>query len=258
MSVALQRVIVRMLFDPAFADRVYGGEPLPELDPRSRALLLQVDRRAWGTDPHRRARALTALLEEFPASAALAGVERLDAFFSSPTFHRAIQSRQSLALCFGGWLESLAGPVATLEGAVASARRDRPLRRGTPGPHRRLVRAPGVRVLRVPGGTLARYQHVAARLGPDPLRALAHGRFSLGRLPPLLDQEILLVERSEKGNVQIGEIPDALAELVEAAAQPRSRAELLDEARRLGADPGDDAEIVDGLVGDGLLAILAD
>ncbi len=248
MSVALQRVIVRMLFDPPFVARVYDGEPLPELDARARALLLAVDRGAWGTDPHRRARALTALLEEFPASAALAGLDRLDAFFSSPTFHRAIQARQSLAQAFGGWLLPLAGPVATLESVVAAARRDR-----SPPPGPGLVRAPGVRVLRVSGGTLARYQQVRARLGPDPLRALAAGPIGLPRLAPLEGEEILLLERNAGGSAAIGACADGLASLITLAARPLARELLLAEARRLGADPGEDAEIVDGLVSDGIL-----
>lgn len=249
-SVALQRVIVRMLFDPRFVERVYGGEPVPELDARSRELLLAVDRGAWGTDPHRRARALTALLEELPASAALAGVERLDAFFSSPVFHRAIQARQSLVAAFGGWILPLAGPVATLESAVAAARRDR---RPSPGPG--LVRAPGVRVIRVRGGTLERYQQVRRALGPDPLRSLASGAVALGVLPPLIGEEILLIERDGEGGYQLGELPDALAQLIERAGRACPREALLAEARALGAEPGEDAEIIDGLVQDGILVV---
>ncbi len=248
MSRSLQRVIVRMLYDPPFVERVYGGEPLPELSPRERALLVAVDRRAWGTDPLRRARTLTALLEEFPASAALAGVERLDAFFSSADFHRAIQGRQSLARAFAGWLLPMAGPVATLEGALAAGRRDR-----APPAGSGLVRAPGVRVLRCPGGTLARYQAVRGRLGADPLRTLTSGGLRLGSLPPLAGEEILLLERDGAGGARAGEIPEALAHLVERAGRPTPREALLAEARALGADPGDDAEIVDGLVGDGVL-----
>lgn len=250
MSVALQRVIVRMLYDPAFVEKIYTGAPLPELDPRSRALLLAVDRRAWGTDPLRRSRTLTALLEEFPVSAALVGVGRLDPFFSSPIFHRAIQARQRLALAFGAWLLPLAGPVSALETAVAAARRD-PLARAVP--EGCLARAPGVRCVRVPGGTLARYEHVRARLGPRPLEALARPRLEIGPLPPLDGEEILLLQRDIRGEVGVSLVGEELADLLDFVATPRPRAAVLAEARRLGAEAGEEDELVEGLVGDGLI-----
>lgn len=250
MSVALQRVIVRMLYDPAFVAQVYGGAALPELDAKSRALLVAVDRRAWGTDPLRRSRTLTALLEEFPVSAALVGVGRLDAFFSSPLFHRAIQSRQSLALAFGGWLSPLAGPLSALETAVAAARREP---RGRVVPEGSLARASGVRCVRVPGGTLARHEHVRARLGPRPLEALARPRLELGRLPPLKGDEILLLQRDSRGEVGVSLVGEALADLLDFVATPRPREVVLAEARRLGAEPGEEDELVEGLVADGLI-----
>ena len=248
MSVALQRVTVRMLYDPPFVERIYAGFCPPEIDAAQRALLVSIDRRAWATDPHRRARALTALLEETPASAALAGVSRLDAFFSSSAFHAAIQERRGLAASFATWLEPLAGPVARLELAVIEARRDPPV---TPAPGR-IVRAAGLRTLSLPEGTLALYQGLRERLGSDPLGALARG-LHLGPPPALTGEEHLLIERDAAGDPQISEIPEALAGLLGAASAPITRAALLARARELGADPGDDAEIVDGLVTDGLL-----
>lgn len=246
MSVALQRITVRMLYDPPFADRIYAGFCPPEIRADQHRMLLSVDRRAWATDPHRRARALTALLEETPASAALIGVSRLDAFFSSPAFHAAIQERRGLASTFARWLQPLAGPVASLELAVIEARRDPP-----PGPAPgQIVRAAGCRVLSVPEGTLALYLEVRERLGADPLGALARGLY-LGPPPALAGEERLLVECDAAGNAQISEIPEALAGLLGAA--PASRETLLARARELGADPGDDAEILNGLLADGLL-----
>jgi hypothetical protein len=44
-----------------------------------------------------------------------------------------------------------------------------------------------------------------------------------------------------------------LAGLLRAARPGATRGELIAAARALGADPGDDAEIVDGLVREGLL-----
>lgn len=248
MSVALQRVTVRMLYDPPFVDRIYAGFCPPEVSAEQYQMLISVDRRAWATDPHRRARTLTALLEELPASAALVGVGRLDAFFSSPAFHEAIQQRRVLALTFAIWLRPMAGPVAALEQAVIEARRDPPARPSSG----LIVRAAGCRVLALPEGVLALYLGVRERLGADPLSALARG-LNLGPPPPLSGEEQLLIERDAAGNAQISEIPVALAGLLDAAASPTTRDALLAKARELGADPGDDAEILDGLLADGLL-----
>jgi hypothetical protein len=112
----LERVYVRMLFDPAFVDAVYADarralEGL-DLEPHERAQLVAVDRRAWGHDPLRRYRTLRTLAEEFKASttlvlAATRSLGSLDAFFSSVEFHGAVQERGSLALAFAAFLERL-------------------------------------------------------------------------------------------------------------------------------------------------------
>ncbi|HVO30136.1 MAG TPA: hypothetical protein VMV18_05355, partial [bacterium] len=112
-TTALQRVMVRMLYDPAFRERVYASDaPLAGLDlpARAHAWLVRPDRRAWATDSHRRARTLTALLGELPLASAVAASTRgaasaLDEFFSSEIFHRGIQEGLSLAGMFAAWLE---------------------------------------------------------------------------------------------------------------------------------------------------------
>ncbi len=53
--------------------------------------------------------------------------------------------------------------------------------------------------------------------------------------------------------MSIGGASPALVKLLVAAREPVEPEALLTRARELGADPGDDAEIVDGLVGDALL-----
>src|SRR4029079_12482475 len=87
----LERVYVRMLFDPRFvaavyedADRALAGL---DLEPAERLQLVAVDRRAWGHDPLRRYRTLRTLSEEFKATttivlAATRSLASLDAFFS--------------------------------------------------------------------------------------------------------------------------------------------------------------------------------
>ena len=123
---ALQRVVVRMLYDPKLVEAVYSNAPVPGLDDEGRNHLMCIDRRAWATDPYRRSRTLQALIEELPVSAALAGIHRLDAFFSSTAFHHAVQQRQALVLAFADWLEPKVGAVAGLERAIARARQRSP------------------------------------------------------------------------------------------------------------------------------------
>lgn len=258
MSQRLQRLVVRMLYDPGLVAAVYAGAPVAGLDERDRPLLTAVDRRAWGTDPYRRSRSLSALIEEYPASAALVGVERLDAFFSSEPFHACIQDRGSLALAFGDWLSPLAGPMATLERAIASVRRPRP----EPRPDL-YATAAHIAPLSVPQGTLALYQDLRARLGPNPAATLVSKTLrmeaplrldDLRRRPTGPEPEHLLVERDDAGEVGVGEASAALVALLEFAMKPRARAHLFTEARALGADPGEEAELIDGLCAEGLLA----
>ena len=95
---ALQRVVVRMLYDPALVDAVYGGAPVEGLDAPGRAHLIRVDRRAWATDPYRRSRSLKALIEEMPVSAALAGIGSL----ATATVSLTQQQRTETAGAIGG------------------------------------------------------------------------------------------------------------------------------------------------------------
>ena len=73
-ALAMQRVVVRMLFDADFARRVYEDPSkslaTEDLSDEERAFLVAPDRRAYGTDEHRASRALSALFEEFPVTSA--------------------------------------------------------------------------------------------------------------------------------------------------------------------------------------------
>ena len=161
-----------------------------------------------------------------------------------------MQERQHLALAFGSWLLPLAGPIARLERAIAEARRDRD-KKLTDG---QISSAPGLRALRVPFGSVARLEQIRSGLGPNPLAALlrtAARPIPLGPLGP--DESWVLVERAADGGMGLGDCTEALGRLIEAAQTPRSRAELLTIALQLGADPGEEAEIVDGLLAEGLL-----
>jgi len=135
----LQRVVVRLLFDPDFVERVYadpdGALEGLDLTPDERRMAVAPDRRAYGTDANRRNRTLTELVREFPASSALvlhgareasgegtsrtrrgtrmgasrtprdSGIQILERFFGSPIFHSVIQERGSLAAGYAAFLE---------------------------------------------------------------------------------------------------------------------------------------------------------
>jgi hypothetical protein len=137
---AAQRAVVRMLFDPAFADaaRADPERVLAALDPALRAQLAAVDPRAFRLDPLRRRRALRTLSDEFKATTTLVLAETrslafLEQFFASSSFHACVEERGSMPLAFAAWLAGavsegrLTTPVLpevlVLETALARARR---------------------------------------------------------------------------------------------------------------------------------------
>ena len=165
--IALQRVAVRMLLDPRFAKAVFDSpdESLSSalLSAEERTWLLQSERRAWRLDPMRRTRTLQALLEEYPVSAALVltadkDARRLDAFFSSPDMHQAIQSRGRLSAAFGAYLAALRlrglHAAAHIEAGLAYSRCPSPPVEATA---ELLQLASGHRVLALPEGSLESY-----------------------------------------------------------------------------------------------------
>ena len=249
---ALQRAIVRLLFDPALAGRVYAGGSLPGLTEKELAWLRSPDARAWRTDPHRRARSLHALLEELPAAAALSGdPPALLSFFSSDAFHACIEEGGSLALSFGAWLASRLAPpardVARIETAIADLRR----RRARAAPPGRLALSAFAEVLEVDAAAADLHATLVERLGASPVEVLVKGPLPAVRVPAPTGNEAVLVHR-RGGDVTVERLPDALAALLAFAREPRTRDALVAEARRLGA--GDDAaEIVDSLLADALL-----
>lgn len=243
--VALRRVMIRLVHDPAFAAAVYDD---PEralagvaLDATERAWLAAAPRAAWHADPARPTRVLAALVEEYPATCALAA-GRAAGFFGSPEFHAAVQERGSLALALGDHLLGDADPrvraLAALERAIAA------IRRGAdgatpPAAEGALRLAPRARVVHVPEGALALL--AALRAGDAP-PALGPG-----------EESVLAFTRRDGADVTLEALPPALAALLVRAATGTTHAELVAEARRHGAEPGEDAEIVAGLVADDLV-----
>lgn len=246
---AVQHACVLLHFDEHFAAALFdvGRPPPPWLHDDELALLRRADPRAFRTDPERPLRLLAALLEELPVSCAVAGRACLPQFFSSALFHGAVIRGRLVVDAFGDWLLPRAHGVAQLELAIALSRRRR--RRRGEG----LARAPGVELARVPEGTLTFYASARARLGEQPHEAVAHGA-TLEPPPDAARLEDLLVELSPgAAGPAVSTCAEALFSLLAFAREGRARDALVDEAYRLGA--GDDAaEVVDGLLADGLLA----
>lgn len=142
---ALQRVMVRMLYDVRFAKGVLEEPALTlsglDIPPEGVDWLRRPDPRAWRADLERPGRARRVLLHEFAASLSAAAESAgslavCDEFFGSPEFHECIQTRGSLALTFGIFLQGWAqhekdpriAPLAKLETEIAWLRRNAPSR----------------------------------------------------------------------------------------------------------------------------------
>lgn len=256
---ALQRVVVRMLYDPALVEAVYAdadaalaGAPLTAAE---RSWLTQADRRRWKADPMRRYRSLQGLLEEFPVSGALVvcrrGVPALDAFFSSPAFHDCIMARGSLALTFGRWLqrEGACAPVARLETAIARVRRAG----APPAEGARWQLAPWVDAFPAPEGLLEAWQARLARLRGHPEGEVAAAIDAASISMPELGDETAGVIVEGPGDPSVGEAPPPLVSLLEALRSPADTERVHALLRQLGADPGEEAELLAGFVDDGLV-----
>jgi hypothetical protein len=251
---AIQRAIVRMMYDPAFVAAVHGPRAVPGLGEDERALLRRVDRRAFATDRFRRARAVHAIVDEYPVGAAAIGLAAVEGFLGSREFQAVLTGRDAMALAFGTWLADQASGVGRIEAAMAGLRRAEP-----PSPAPGALRcAPNLAPLTVPAGSLAWYEATLAWLGPEPLRTLAGQppRPGLPRRSPVRKRhadEHLLIELRPDGGMSLGTASEPLVRLLRHAATPRSRAALTAEAVTRGATPNEAPGLLDGLVADGLL-----
>jgi hypothetical protein len=249
-STALRRVMIRMLHDPGFAAAVYTdpARALAGVDVTATEIGWVTARppAAWRTDPERPVRLLAALEEEYPATVSLAA-DHAAGFFRSPEFHAAVQERGSLALALGAYLMRAPGraaaALARLEHAIAAVRRAP--RRPPPSPAGHLRLTPRAALRTVPEGTLALLER-ARRRGVDDAIAVADQALGDG-------DEAALVTVSREGEVAIELLEPALAAILGSAAGGGPRPTLLAAARVQGADPGEDAEIVERLVADRLL-----
>jgi hypothetical protein len=110
----------------------------------------------------------------------------------------------------------------------------------------------------LPGGTLAVLQaveQVLFEISLAPVAALADDGPNLAAVPKLTDgpPERLLAVRGEADHVRLEEAPEELVRLLEGARQPLSGRHLRDLARALGAEAGEEADVVQPLLDDRLL-----
>jgi hypothetical protein len=268
----LQRVVVRMLYDPDFVAQIFADPATAlrdeDLTDQERRWLVEVDRRAYAVDPLRRARTLTALIEEFPVSVQHLVQQTgqpalLDAFFSSPHFHTCIQQRGSLAASFSAYVLSEAlqrlspglalSPLVHIETALAHLRRQQSSLAGaSPALHDSLMLAPTVALRRVPVGTFAHYQAALDVLSNDAdgLVAAAFKSFTLPVPQAIQEHEwLLIVWQQDSATIEV--LPEALGCLLATAPAPRST--LRATVCALGADADEANEIIDDLVADGVL-----
>ena len=275
---ALQRVIVRMLFDPAFCAQVYANASAVlqgiDLTAEERHWLVMPPLPAYGADTHRRSRALTGLLEEYPVAGSLAvrsakGVERLYHFFASTYFHRCVQERGSMAEAFGHYLQSERfadvreiARMAAIELGVVQVRRapDLPPSRSAPRASDFRVRlAPWVRLLQVHATALARYSKLFGHLRQYKASLLEAILDTSWRLPagpnaPGAAQEwLMIVGIPGEDGPSLEAASHELGTLLAAAQQDVACSELCDLAVRLGAETTEAADVVAGFLADRLL-----
>ncbi|MBK7830602.1 hypothetical protein [Nannocystis sp.] len=257
---AIQRAVVRMLYDPDFVAAIHGARALPGLSEAERALLRRVDPRAFATDPFRRARAVQAIVEEFPCSAAAVGLARVEAFLATREFLACLGDGGSMGLAFATWLEDQAAGAGRIEAAMARLRR--PMAESPPLVAGTLRCAVTLAPIVVPAGSLAWYEATRAWLGATPLHTLAERADQAPRAAPPRrspvrsrdpGEEQLLIEISASGEMSLGTASEALVRLLRHAQRARTRRELEREAVIRGAAADESAGVIDDLLAQGLL-----
>ncbi len=275
--IALQHVIVRMLYDPSFVRRVYADPHVAtgdcDVTDDERAWLVRSDRRAWSVDPYRRARSLTGLLEEYPVSCARlvralgsdAAGARLDSYFSSERFHRDVQAGSTLAESFGDWLAS---DEATTDTDTTTTLAEHPIERGIVGARRAFERrgpeaagegawvlAPGVEIAFAAEGAVASFANALGTLRGHasglPEAVLDEG-LALPD-PPRSDARDGVLVLGHTGDVGLEAVSPELATVLEGCRSAVDFDALCRHAGTVGASPDDVRGIVDSFVGDGVL-----
>jgi hypothetical protein len=279
----LERVYVRMLFDPGLVAAVYEDAERAlaglDLEPAERAQLVAVDRRAWGHDPLRRYRTLRTISEEFKATttivlAATRSLASLDAFFSSPEFHDAVQHRGSLALSFALYVERLRlerpvdapqlADVLRLEAMLAGCRRE--LQNDAPVelPENLALDARS-RLRFAPGHAIGRFNANAVEavnaterylfeVGLMPAVALCDDAPRLEALPPVSEEPTYLLALPSSSGVSLMPLDADYYHLLSTfSSGPAPLGAAASAARAAGVSPEDVDTMVTSLVEEGVI-----
>ncbi|ETX03736.1 hypothetical protein [Candidatus Entotheonella palauensis] len=280
-AIVLQRVVVRMMYDPAFRKRVYAN---PErtlrdvpLTPQERQWLVTPAPSAYGTDGYRSSRALTGLLEEFPVAGALAvrlprGIQRLQQFFATPSFHQCVQERGSMAAAFGAYLGSEAfrsrktplesAHIARVETGIAQVRRSSPpLSFSTESvtAETRFGLAPWVALLTVHPDTLDRYSALLASLRQydgSLIEAVLDTQHHLPTGPAFRGKAtayVLVSHIPGSDGPSLESMSDDLGNLLAAVRTPRLLGEVWALVEEMGCEPQEARDVIAGLVEDRIL-----
>jgi hypothetical protein len=278
----IQRVLVRMLYDPRFRDAVFA-DPAATLGPLGvpeahMAQIVAHDPRAFAVDPWRGHRAVTAVMRE--AAVSVLALTRLGvgandhlAFIASDAFHRCVMERGLLVDAFFDYLdEELArarpasrrerqaavvlGAMVALERAIARVRRPAKAAEGR-------VAVGQARALELPAGASAVWARAHESLGADPVAAVVSGGQEAKRALAALfgdenlasgAREHLLVDGSTSGSEpMVSFVGESLVVLMRRAEGGASRDELIAVAEREGASRAEAEEILDELIAEGLL-----
>jgi hypothetical protein len=238
-AASLEHVLVLLHFGSAQAETAIAALPAHE-----RALIAQIDRRAFHADGERAARAVTVAVEELPVSTSICGVPRLFRFFLSPSFVAVVRGEMGLVPAMAADLEAGAGDMAGIEGLIARARRRRRPRMAG------VALADGVAIATGATGALEHFAVERLRLGDRPEQAVAAGRrcqpFSAGGQA----QPVAAFGQ------QLQPLPDALAMVLADCLTPRPRTEVEALFIAAGAEAADAADLVDELLADGLLSTI--
>jgi hypothetical protein len=271
----LERLFVRLLFDPALVDAMHADPGSVfgalDLDSREREQILAVDRRAWRYDPLRRRRTLRTLVDEFKTSTTLVlahtrSLASLDAFFSGAEFHACVQERRSIALAFAEFLERLVSRLSPAHAQLSDllrvettlARCRRELRAGTATsgsvepPEAVLRLAPGHAVGEYNANvieTINAVERYLFEVGLMPAVALCDDAPPLGGLPPAVDERLYLLALPSATGVSLMPIDwDYFRLLDQFSAGPLSLGEAETRASEVGISRGDAAVMIESLV----------
>lgn len=253
----LQQLVVLLHHDPERAARLSEAELVgDDLTAAEIQWLLAVDPRAWSTDRYRADRVLTGVIEELPVTSGLvvgAGqLSVLRSFARGPEFAALVEHRGTLVEAYADFLArligglpasagALAGRSLSLERAIARARR-REVVAVKPG---MLEPGPGVMVAEVGEGTLGTWSALRERLKPGhEVAGVMAGLTATG------EQEVapgwVLIQAGAAS-----EIGEAIGELI--AGLPCTQKDFLARSEALGATTEEAAELLAGLLADGVL-----